>query len=93
MWCSRELVCQCLVQQMLHGTSKVGGDRGLRLETWPERLKSFVQLDGVTDEWLKNLKVEVLADGRLPDDKRNILQYAALMQSDPVANCCAHKRK
>jgi NitT/TauT family transport system substrate-binding protein len=55
--------------------------------------KSFVQLEGVTDEWLKNLKVEVLADGRLPDDKRNILQYAAAMQSDPVANCCAQKRK
>jgi NitT/TauT family transport system substrate-binding protein len=55
--------------------------------------KSFVQLEGVDDEWVKNLKVEVVADGRLPDDRRNILQYAAVMKNDPVANCCAHKRK
>jgi hypothetical protein len=46
----------------------------------------------VTDEWLKNLPVEKLADGDIPHDD-DVLKYAAAMQTSPIANCCVNKRK
>src|SRR5581483_5779814 len=30
--------------------------------------RAFVQLDGVTDEWLNTIQVEKLADGQIPPD-------------------------
>ena len=54
--------------------------------------KAFVQLPGVTDEWLKNLQVEKLADGDVPR-RRNLSEFAAAMKGDSgVANCCINKR-
>src|SRR4051812_4524409 len=54
--------------------------------------KAFVQLPGVTDEWLKNLQVEKLADGDVPPGE-DILQYAEALRTSPIANCCVNKRK
>jgi NitT/TauT family transport system substrate-binding protein len=53
--------------------------------------RAFVQLEGVSDEWIKNLKVEKLADGRLPADF-NILQYAEAMAKNGPS-CCAPAEK
>jgi len=53
--------------------------------------KAFVHLDGVSDEWLKGLQVERLADGRL-DGARDIRLYAdALQRADGPGNCCKRK--
>src|SRR5436190_12901079 len=41
--------------------------------------KAFVHLPGVTDEWLKNLQVEKLADGDVPHDQ-DIRQFATVMR-------------
>jgi NitT/TauT family transport system substrate-binding protein len=50
--------------------------------------KSFVHFDGITDEWLKGLQVEKLADGQTLGN-RDIRQYAAALQSaDGPGNCC-----
>jgi hypothetical protein len=38
------------------------------------------------------LQVEKLADGDVTGD-RDIRRFAAVMRSDPVANCCTNKRK
>ena len=45
--CSRELVFQCLTQQVLHGTGQVRSDRRLWLETRLERHKPLMQLEVV----------------------------------------------
>jgi NitT/TauT family transport system substrate-binding protein len=53
--------------------------------------KAFVHLEGVSDEWVKNLKVEVLADGKLPPGQ-DILEFAtALERPDAPGNCCKRK--
>jgi NitT/TauT family transport system substrate-binding protein len=49
--------------------------------------KAFVQLDGVSDEWLRNLQVEKLADGDLPPGL-NISQFASLLRGDGLPSCC-----
>lgn len=49
--------------------------------------KAFVQLPGVTDEWLKGLEVEKLADGDVPPGQ-DIRQYAQLILSRGQKNCC-----
>jgi NitT/TauT family transport system substrate-binding protein len=54
--------------------------------------KAFVQLPGVTDEWVKNLKVEKVAGGDLPG-RGNLSEFASVMKGDSsVANCCINKR-
>src|SRR6185436_15146119 len=35
--------------------------------------KAFQSLDGVTDEWIKNLKVEKVAGGQIPSDQPRLL--------------------
>jgi NitT/TauT family transport system substrate-binding protein len=54
--------------------------------------KAFVQLPGVTDEWVKSLQVEKLADGGVPAG-RNIREFASAIRADGVANCCVDKRR
>jgi NitT/TauT family transport system substrate-binding protein len=49
--------------------------------------KAFVQLPGVTDEWLNGLEVEKLADGDVPPGE-DIRQYAKLILSRGQKNCC-----
>lgn len=53
--------------------------------------KAFVHLDGVTDQWLRDLQVERLADGRFIEGL-DIRQFAdALQRADGPGNCCKRK--
>lgn len=49
--------------------------------------RAFVHLEGVSDEWLKTLQVEKLADGRIPS-KLNYQKYAAMFLAQPGDPCC-----
>jgi hypothetical protein len=53
--------------------------------------KSFVHFDGVTDEWLRGLQVERLADGRTLGAKDIRLFADALQSPDAPGNCCKRK--
>jgi NitT/TauT family transport system substrate-binding protein len=58
----------------------------LRKDSDPEELarKAWLDLDGVTDEWIKNLKVEKIARGGRPP-KLSPAEFAALLHGDL---CC-----
>jgi NitT/TauT family transport system substrate-binding protein len=49
--------------------------------------QAFVKLDGVTDEWLQNLQVEKVANGRVPL-KWVQNMYAQALISDPFCAAC-----
>jgi NitT/TauT family transport system substrate-binding protein len=49
--------------------------------------RAFVHLEGVSDEWLKTLQVEKLADGQIPS-KLNYQKYAAMFLAQPGDPCC-----
>lgn len=49
--------------------------------------RSFVHLEGVTDDWLKSLQVEKVADGRVPSSWI-IQQYALNTVADPFCSMC-----
>lgn len=49
--------------------------------------RAFVHLDGVTDEWLKTLQVETVANGQIPA-KLNYQKYAAMFLAQPGDPCC-----
>jgi NitT/TauT family transport system substrate-binding protein len=55
--------------------------------------KAFVELDGVSDEWVRNLQVEKLAGGQVPPDIA--IRLARELEADThgtkVATCCAPK--
>jgi hypothetical protein len=57
--------------------------------------KAFVELEGVSDEWVRNLQVEKLADGQVPPDIA--LRLARELEADEkgtqVATCCAPKTR
>lgn len=57
--------------------------------------KAFVELDGVSDEWVKHLQVETLADGQVPKDIA--IRLARELEADEkgtqVATCCAPKTR
>ena len=57
--------------------------------TDPEALanSAFVSLDGVTDEWLKGVEVEKLADGKVPL-KWVQKMYAQALLADPFCAAC-----
>jgi NitT/TauT family transport system substrate-binding protein len=59
----------------------------LEATTDPESLakRAFIHLDGVTDEWIDNEKVEKVAGGQVPPGE-DIQRYAELTQSD--MECC-----
>lgn len=54
--------------------------------------RAFIQLDGVSDQWIESLKVEKVADGQLPPDQHARL-LAELANPAPftVATCCTGK--
>ena len=52
--------------------------------------KAFQHLDGVTDEWIKGLKVEKVAGGQI-DPNEDIRLYASLIQRDTEDSCCRRK--
>src|SRR3954465_12758987 len=49
--------------------------------------KAFVHLDGVTDEWVRNLEVQKVAGGQIPPDQ-DIRLYAELILADHEDSCC-----
>jgi NitT/TauT family transport system substrate-binding protein len=49
--------------------------------------RAFVHLDGVTDEWIKNLKVEKIANAQV-DSRQDIRQYADAILGETPRNCC-----
>ncbi len=57
--------------------------------------KAFVELDGVSDEWVRQLQVEKLADGQVPPDIS--IRLARELEADEhgtqVATCCAPKTR
>lgn len=61
----------------------------LSQSTDPEALSklAFVKLDGVSDEWLNNLQVEKVANGRVPL-KWVQNMYAAALLADPFCAAC-----
>ncbi len=52
--------------------------------------KAFVHLDGVTDEWLKALEVEKVADGQVAQNQ-DIRQFAAEILAPNRSSCCVAK--
>ncbi len=52
--------------------------------------RSFMHLDGVTDEWIKTLHVEKVAGGQA-DPNDDIRRYAKLIESDTKDSCCHRK--
>lgn len=66
---------------------RIAGMLGPRTDPADLARKAFVQLPGVTDEWLSSLKVEKLADGDVPHGQ-SILEFAAALKQGAVADCC-----
>ena len=54
--------------------------------------RAFVHLDGVTDDWVKNLEVEKVAGGQLPPEW-DIRQFAAQLKGDGLPSCCIPARR
>jgi NitT/TauT family transport system substrate-binding protein len=65
----------------------------LAAQTDPAELarSAFVHLPGVTDEWLKNLEVEKLADGDVPPGQ-DVRQFAQLILARGQKNCCIGRK-
>jgi NitT/TauT family transport system substrate-binding protein len=51
---------------------------------------AFVQLDGVSDEWIKNLQVEKVAGGQVPAHW-DIRQFAQEIYANKQKSCCVGK--
>jgi hypothetical protein len=52
--------------------------------------RAFMHLPGVTDEWIKTLKVEKVAGGQVSPNQ-DILLIAELIQKDREDSCCRRK--
>src|SRR5205823_7977574 len=52
--------------------------------------RAFQHLPGVTDEWIKSVKVEKVPGGQI-DPNQDIRLYAELILRDGVDACCARK--
>src|SRR6187401_1870335 len=82
-----------LAEESLHTAAReMKVAKMLAPETDTEALakRAFMHLDGVTDEWLKNLAVETVADGQLSkaEDARLL---ASLAGKDMESSCCRRK--
>jgi NitT/TauT family transport system substrate-binding protein len=57
--------------------------------------RAFMHLDGVTDDWIKTLQVEKLADGQVPADQplRLAAEIARMEGPYMAATCCAPARR
>lgn len=53
--------------------------------------KAFVHLDGVSEDWLRNLQVEKVAGGQVAPDQ-DIRLYAELILHDTEGSCCKAKK-
>ena len=56
---------------------------------------AFVQLEGVTDEWIESVNVPKLADGQIPPDQhlRLAAEIAAMNEPYASATCCSPGKK
>ena len=54
--------------------------------------RAFVDLEGVTDQWIEGATVEKVAGGQMPADF-DILKYAKLLTSDGGPSCCIPHRE
>lgn len=66
---------------------KRAGMLGARTDVNELAKRAFVQLDGVSDEWINNLVVEKVAGGQVSPDA-DIRQYAAAVLSETKRSCC-----
>ena len=57
--------------------------------------RAFAHLPGVTDEWIKSIQVETLADGQIPPDQevRLALELATIGTPFLVTTCCSPASK
>lgn len=57
--------------------------------------RAFVQLEGVSDEWLRTVQVEKLAGGQVPPDEnlRVASQFPASRDTLRIASCCSSGTK
>ncbi|HEX8309789.1 MAG TPA: myristoyl transferase, partial [Chthoniobacteraceae bacterium] len=57
--------------------------------------KAWAKLDGVSDDWLKTLEVERLADGQIPPDQaqRLAIELATIGTPFLMATCCSPASK
>ncbi|MEP6777263.1 MAG: ABC transporter substrate-binding protein [Chthoniobacterales bacterium] len=53
--------------------------------------RAFAHLDGVSDDWVKNLEVEKVAGGQVPPDQ-DIRLFAEMILSDTEGSCCAKEK-
>ena len=54
--------------------------------------RAFVELEGVTDQWIEGISVEKVAGGQMPADF-DILKYAKLLTADGGPSCCIPHRE
>jgi len=66
---------------------KRAGMLGARTDVNELAKRAFVQLEGVSDEWINNLVVEKVAGGQVSPDA-DIRQYAAAVLSETKRSCC-----
>ena len=52
--------------------------------------RAFMRLEGVTDEWIKNLTVETVAGGQVSPNE-DIRLIASLIEKDTEDSCCRRK--
>jgi NitT/TauT family transport system substrate-binding protein len=53
--------------------------------------RAFMRLDGVSDDWLKSVQVEKLADGQLlPNENARVVVELATQGQDCGRSCCDH---
>lgn len=66
-------------------------------KTDPEQLarKAFVQMEGVTDEWVKNLTVASVPGGQITPDQplRLAIEIAQMKEPYAAASCCCKGKK
>jgi len=82
-----------LAEESVHSAAReMKVARMLSPETDTEALakRAFMHLPGVTDEWIKSLKVETVAGGEVSPGE-DIRLYAELIQSDTEDSCCRRK--
>ncbi len=70
---------------------KRAGMLGPRTDVNELARRAFIHLDGVSDEWIENLRVQKLADGQMPPGF-DIREYASAILSPSNRNCCIGKK-
>lgn len=72
------------------GEMQKGGMIDARTDVDALAKKAFAHLDGVTDQWLEAVAVNVEPDGDVPPDQ-DLLRLAAMSITNPVNTCCRRK--